>query len=844
MLITLAYRIPRELLDEVLGTVTAYPLTEDFEAAWQTLPTAGGRRGPRYSALTRGIVAATGEPVRMFEWTDLSEREIQSGSRRLLLTAGRLDHRLRIATRAWERHIRSGQGPSRLAEVIPEPEPARSYADFIRFRPGRVPLAPHWVYETAAWQVMRRLAGEPLRIDGGRGLTLRIDTDGALLVWDQDDLIVRSGRRSASYGMARITARLVTRAGVEDPVLCFDAHLSRLSQHWYGKKTRNVWIDRGGVGEPVLRLPVFRVPDGNEGDHSNRLDGAIATILEACSLKPIDLPPLLPAVPEDVRPQFASTQFQSLGSGLGPRFMLFLHKHVTRTLPMLIPLTYEVDKTVKLPDRVEKYQPDGLPAAGVGPSGYRNVKLVCLYSTAEARERMLEQLSLLAGHPVAPRPEGPPVPVNDRLTVVARPCPELLSHHTLNRTAHLGDLTGDLASPATDGQLIAVWAETEFHPAMERPLSDAKPHLRRLFGHLGIPVQFLATEPTVLPDGAVPRARSEKQHAARAALRDLLRAAGILDDRMPAALTDARKPNPLSRRTLLVGVHARRQQTGDGEPLLVLVMSAIDLVPGSLDECRMLVYSERRGAWVRAAEGIADFNAGAIGAARLGRTREKAVRTREEIESRLCALVAGDRSGTPMVLFVDAPPTRGIWPGLHNSSLGEGPLPGDDLRARGEDVAVVRLHTAVEEIGRPVNRTEGRQVSDPDQPNAPGKSVYRLPEAKVPSWLFPGASVLFRAKGGSQGARATRWTLTDDGYGRAELGKPWHSYTGKEIVIVEPGSWRANQLATLTARLCEQSISWDDRTTLPVPLHLAVSADKDHPDHRAAGQTEDGNGLG
>ncbi|MBT2208731.1 RNaseH domain-containing protein [Actinomadura sp. NEAU-AAG7] len=836
MLITLAYRIPRELLDEVLGTVTAYPLTEDFDTAWQSLPRGGGRRVPRYSALTRGLVAATGEPIRMFGETDLSADEVKTGSRKLLLTGRELDHRLRIAVQAWERHVRDEHGRSLLADALPEPEAARPYADFILHRRGQVPLAPHWVYETAEWQIMRKLAGEPLRIDAGRGLALRLDTDGALLVWDRDDLLVRTQHKLTSYGMAKVTAQLVTRSGVEDPVLCFDANLSRISHRWYGRRTKNAWINRGEAHEPILRLPVFRAPDGSAGDYENRLDPAIAKILEACRLKPMNLPPLLPPVPNDIRPQFSKSQFQALGNGLGPRFMFFLHKHVMRILPMLVPLTYEVDRSIKLPKRVKKYQAGGLPSTGVGSSGYRHVTIACLYSTAEARSRMLKQLGLLAGHPVDPRPNGPAVPINDRLDVVARHCPELLSHDTLNRAAHLNGLT---ATRSGGDQLTAVWAETEFHPTVDPPICDAKPHLRRILGHLGSPAQFLATEPAVLPDGARRRSLSEGEHSARAALRDLLRGAGILDDRMPAALTIERLPNALTRRTLLVGVHARRQQNGDGDPVLVLVMVAVDLVPGNLAECRLLVYSERRGTWARAAEGIADFHAGAIGSARLGRTREKVVRTREEIDSRLCGLASGERSEIPMVIFVDAPSSRTIWPGLSDTSFAEGPVPGDALRARGGDVAIVRLHTAVNELGRPVNRTEGLQVGDQNQPNSPGQAVYRLAEAKVPSWLFPGTSVTFRSKGGSLGARTTRWALVDDEDEHGDLGKPWHSYTAKEIVVVEPGSWLPAELATLTARLCEQNISWDDRTALPVPLHLAVTADKDHPDYRASGQAED-----
>lgn len=64
--------------------------------------------------------------------------------------------------------------------------------------------------------------------------------------------------------------------------------------------------------------------------------------------------------------------------------------------------------------------------------------------------------------------------------------------------------------------------------------------------------------------------------------------------------------------------------------------------------------------------------------------------------------------------------------------------------------------------------------------------------------------------------------------------KPWHSYTATEIAVPCPGTWDPTALAALTARLSEQPVSWDGRVVYATPLHLAVSADKDHPDYRTA----------
>ncbi|MFE3382851.1 RNaseH domain-containing protein, partial [Streptomyces anulatus] len=417
--------------------------------------------------------------------------------------------------------------------------------------------------------------------------------------------------------------------------------------------------------------------------------------------------------------------------------------------------------------------------------------------------------------------------------VVTRHCPKLLAHDTVNRAASLRSLN----LPSGDDHLVAAWLETEYHPDVPRPEIDAKPHLRRLLGHLGVPTQFLATEPTVLPPKTNPSGTETKKHSARAALRDLLRATGVLDNRLLDSVIAGRRPHGLARKALLVGIHARRQQTGtDGKPL-VLTMVALYVDPDDLASCQVLVHSDRRQAWVRSAEGVADFHSGAIGTTRFGRTGEKTELTRDVVEARLGELLAMTPDGTPMVIFVDTQETRTIWPGLQNAQLNAGPLPGDKVRGGGADIAVVRLNTELSEIGRPVTRREKANMpSDPAKPAAPDRKVYRLPSADGRCWLFAGRSVSIKAKGGDKGAFHTRWTLPAGL--TSQLTVPWHSYTGKEIVVVSPGSWSPEQLAGLTASLCEQAVSWDDRTQMPVPLHLAILLDDDHPDYRVSGDED------
>ena len=61
------------------------------------------------------------------------------------------------------------------------------------------------------------------------------------------------------------------------------------------------------------------------------------------------------------------------------------------------------------------------------------------------------------------------------------------------------------------------------------------------------------------------------------------------------------------------------------------------------------------------------------------------------------------------------------------------------------------------------------------------------------------------------------------------MGKDWHGLTAIDITVAAPGQWDRRHLAALTARLCQQAASWDDRTQNPAPVHLAERPDLDHP---------------
>lgn len=181
----------------------------------------------------------------------------------------------------------------------------------------------------------------------------------------------------------------------------------------------------------------------------------------------------------------------------------------------------------------------------------------------------------------------------------------------------------------------------------------------------------------------------------------------------------------------------------------------------------------------------------------------------------------------PVVFFVDAPSTRSFWPGLQNRQFSTGLLPGTNLAGL-RNVAVVRCNNSAE-IPRPVNRTGGRQPTAPRKPATPEHCLYQEPTSGV--WLFGKSSRIYRSGGrGRAGADYTPWTVPADL--RFLLQDDWHFYTATEIAVARTGSWDKKHLAMLTARLCDHTIAWDDRTITPLSLHLASRADLTHPNDR------------
>ncbi|WP_228542576.1 RNaseH domain-containing protein, partial [Nocardia sp. XZ_19_369] len=412
-----------------------------------------------------------------------------------------------------------------------------------------------------------------------------------------------------------------------------------------------------------------------------------------------------------------------------------------------------------------------------------------------------------------------------RLSVVFHRNEALLAHGD-----HRRDI-GEIPYLAGDNDTAVVaWVETRW--AGEEITYDAKPVLRAELGNFGIVAQFLDANykpptPRRRPDGSIPPI---VDHPAIAGLRDLLRQAGVVDNRLAAATAGTRAA-ALTRDATLVGLHIRqhtpRRKNGRKEPnQMVVRIVAIHSTPNVDEFWSVRMYDDTEG-WMPYRDANARYHCGTIGYEKFGRSGAKAAHVRDYVDQALDSLP----KQIPLAIFVDAEGAQGLWPGLAHSRFGSPQLPGSSILH--PDLAVVRCASG-DRAPRPTHQDHTPRVADPHKPNLPGAILYRHQERNVESWLLAQPSRVHRSgAAGRAGTDHTRWTLP--AHRERWMPDDWHALTGTEISIPRAGGWKTDQLAALTARLCQQAVSWDDRTRLPTPLHLAKCADDDHPRHQPEG---------
>lgn len=846
---------------DALGDLVLYQLTREFLAAWDGLVAQIRRRAdrdevtPSYASLATALTAATNRPVRLFPQWQLSPDHAAGGTVALLVTTAPIDGQtVTAAVGRFEQLSTANPDADTLAPLLrgvtSVTRPLRDYLH--RDAATGSVAAPGWLFDAARWNLAARIAAAPLLLDDSAAITLRLDTEGNLLAFDHP-LSRTSSNGITGHATVYVSTRIVTVPGAAQLYLRLDGHVARHPYTW--RFTKNTWLDRGDPDLPILRLPVLS-PYPAKGRSEPTFRGYTAEVVESCGLHPITLPTQTGAelgsgtvsgiggVPGPVRP-IGKPRTHSIGTGPGVRFLYQLGQHATRQLGVP-PLRYARTRIAVGSSRITGPIPvdrldDAVTTADIG-----RLRIVCFYATPETRRRMTDALAAYADTPATLTgiPDDQPVTLTRRISAVLHHAPTLLTHGTHARTLDgipwldpttTSDNIGGEASEEAGEDAIAVLAETYWDPANPpAPAEDSKHPVRRLLAQQGVVSQFVNSRraPTRarrrVVDGRLQIVEPSDQPAT-AAVRDLLRQCGVLDNRLAAATANPRLAGHLDREATLVAVHIRQhtpRRRGRHTPptRLVIRLVALHATPDPHLPWRTLTYSDTQATWVPYRVGTADYHATEIGSTNLSRKVADRPKIRDYVDQ---ALTAGRFDRTrPVVIFLDAEACKGIWPGLNDTTFGTAALPGDDLDH--PDIAVVRCANG-DRVAQPTHRGHGPQVPDPHQPNLPGATLYHHDENDTASWLLAQASRTYRSSqpDSRAGALHTRWTVPED---KTRLvGDDWHGLTAIEIAAASTGSWPPHQLAALTARLCQQAGSWDDRTHRPAPLHLAERTDLDHP---------------
>jgi hypothetical protein len=845
----LLYTLDFPISDELLGDVWVYPLTERFDLIWERLAKqwdkAEGFRTP-HGSLRVALSVVNGSKV-IFVNPKQRAGDLPWSQRSLLVTDRELNSDLTtICFDTWQRRNFPDMHDLLSDQIDFVGAKKLELASLLERDEHGYVTGPWWWKDAAGWAVAGRLVLAPLveTVPVQRTTKFQMTTNGHVLSWNEPlERVIREDTPSPhrSYGMTYMTVEGANRRDHRGPVARIDCHVTRVADRWANVKTVRI---KHPKFDQILHIPVFnRKKFDRNGDPildaagkemwETVLRGSTAEIVEACGLETIrDLPQQANGQLELVRGIYRPNNDRHLiGKGTGSYFTLRFGVHASKVLGVE-PFLYE--KTIhSIPGKTitsGAVPATSLPKA-LAAAGWKGMRIIVLYQQRSTPRRLLKYLNehyqvptpLFSGQD-EPDYHGLSLSIGDAIEVVLLKVPELVMHGSHDRKAVIGGLDA-LNNDDPDTLRIAL-CETVWNG---KPIADdGKPQTRRALGTADVVSQFLvAKEP--------PEGDDEEDFPVTRAFRDLLRAGGVLDDRLTRAtyeIEGQRKSAPQTKPVATVGIHIRRHtyRRVKGQPKrnprMVVQMIAMHFADGTvLSPPRTEMYSN--GEWVRHAEGVARFHAGPIGTERFARSGEAAEDLRDYIETALNNLILPDGCDR-VVIFLDKESARSIYAGIDDNPTVKVPLPGQQLRDDDVDVAVVRIALDGHAPRPATPFREGKDDLETMTPTYRKTVLFASTSQDEVTYLLTHPSR--QHEGAMSPLRAGTKSSRPDFDSRI-MGKDMHATGRIEFAVPQAGSWDPAELAIFTARLCVQSTSTDDRTRWPEPLHFASAADKDHPEY-------------
>lgn len=849
------------LTSDLLGNVIIYDLPAQALEAWEELAAryrqaSGSNANLPYGALATALRASTGKRVNMYPTSkDQPPRMLVASD---LLNAADV----RDAITVWEQVI-LGTDPglirfgyaSKLADVISTISPSvRSLAHAITRVNGQ-PDQPGWVLDVAGWHAAEKLAGQGWPIDG-KQVTFRMDTDGDLLVWDENLLWSHAWREGLEprYAAARIRLQMKTLPWTSDPALVLNPSVFRIANRI--SNARTAWVE---PNDPLAPLLILRLSGGYG---RKDVDRHTRTVLEIWSRLRGEQPVIpanldLKGQPGRLRPLIPVGVRYPVGRGLGMHSLRELLAHTSAVLgvPPLTVRKVAAHQFSRKPEKDGGRDPELLAPDTIGTtiaaSGARRLRIVVLYQSPHTRRRIQ---NVLAYHfadlafATASISDGTETRLgSDTVSAIFHEARELLAHGPHGQRKRLLSAIPDLYP--LDGTRVLALCETEFDhkeraeqrvkARIDKSLPDpdeidAKHVVNQLLAEDGVASQFIATkEPGKSGSGQITTdeelaATAKDDYAGHGAVADMLRTAGLVHARLGDALSFGKRYG-ITEPPAFVGLHLREQKK-NGRRLSITLAA---LIPND-GQWAAWGYAWNphpetgRTGWMRYTDANVAYRANDLIKTSRHGAWDKVVPDMIDITLSELSNLLGD---TPYALIVSGEASRRIWPGLANKHLGREmengqidgriALPGSKF----PPAAIIRVTSGTTDLPRPVpniTKTAGK----------PGRTTNALYEQDYgtgdPVLLLATVPRQYNGKGRNSriGSDYSRWSAAPE-----EQPLIWYAHTSTEF-LVRGSAETAFQFGIATARLCDHAISWDGRTRYPAPLHLAMQMDRDHPQYR------------
>ncbi|MEV5721793.1 RNaseH domain-containing protein [Amycolatopsis mediterranei] len=788
--------------------------------------------------------------------------------------------------------------PPRLAERIAESkQEQRLLADYLHTTETGQPDAPTWVYNTVAWDLSRRIAERPWRVNG-REIALRVDSRGGLIAW-QDPWTNKSGTAEA---LSRAAIVMKTLPNIADPILLVSPTVTRIQSRMAWART--VLVEQDDLARPIVEVAMagrssVRRVSAMALDVLARL-GVQQSILrhvqdrvvrETQAQEERDKSPGQDTVwaPESapapvIRPIQSKNFRFPIGRGVGMHHLRELRRHIDEALGDALVTTTRVPVYFEGRNFKQLDLDDLLPdpndiARSLDTMGYRQLRIVCLWNTDEVRRRMLDGLRHAYsandcpgdGQPLDPA-DGVPLALDgDVISAVFHRVPGFLDH---GPNAGSAEAIAHVQLDCGPDTLVGVWAETEFtrrgdeedfeddgdeieDDATEQATSvkedeDAKFRARRTLACAGINSQFIIHRTPRKPR----KGRKVRDYPVIHSLLDLHRSLGIIDYRITDVMVDQLGPHAPDA-VAHCAVHVRRQSKRGKDRTAKICITATVLKPPAHDGQAWTLHgwSYTDPTWrpyhqAQAAFHAKDYPTGKMTELQDDNAGYKKVAGR--VDGALADL-ARYLGGTPYTVTVDAFGSRRLWSGLHNNKQGEAErsgtwLPGSTIQPSDRPRATVRVNKNADEMFRALGITlldeNGEKVGDGDKTT---NSLFRVKsDFGDDSFALITVPNQYDGQGaGRLGSNKTRWTAdhgsdVEGELRRNEMKDNWYAMTTLGIfpVAVKDGI-NSHKLAVMTARLCHQALAWAERTTYPAHLHAAAKMDLDHPQYRRTAAPSD-----